>query len=315
MPLPTLTRGSPAFFAASVVMLLVLGTGFGLTFSLSKMATEVVEPGTFVFYQALATGLIIALVLQARRKLYPFPRRFLWLCPLLGLVSFVLPNVLFITAIKHLPAGLASVVLSTSPFFAYLLALSFRSERFSAQRIGGLAIGFAGVLCLVVPESALPSPELLPWLLLCLAPPLAYASANYTLERLMPEDGSALQYTALSMLCAALFCLPLYWMEGGSYLPNYATRGDVAMVAMMLISAANFAMLFTLLSWRGAVFTSQVGNIVTLTGLAWGWLFFGETLTPWMIAATALIIAGVLLVNATRRRKPKGEPETASARP
>lgn len=299
-----LTRGNPTFYLASVVMLLTLGTGFGMTFSLSKLATEAVGPGTFVFYQALATGLIIALVLQARRKLYPIPPRFFWLCPLLGLVTFVIPNVLFITALKHLPAGLSSVVLSTSPFFAYLLALSFRSETFSAQRIAGLMVGFTGVLCLVLPDSALPSRDMVPWLLLCLAPPLAYSGGNYTLERLMPEGADPLQYTALSMLCAAAFCLPLYWMEGGRYLPNYATRGDMAMIAMMLISAANFAMLFTLISWRGAVFTSQVGNVVTLTGLAWGWVFFGETLTPWMIAATVLILGGVLLVNTTRRKAP-----------
>lgn len=299
-----LTRGTPTFYLISVAMLLTLGTGFGMTFSLSKMATEVVGPGTFVFYQALATGLIIGLVLQARRKLYPIPPRFYWLCPLLGLVTFVVPNVLFITALKHLPAGLSSVVLSTSPFFAYLLALSFRSEAFNWQRIAGLIVGFIGVLCLVLPESALPSRDMLPWLLLCLAPPIAYSGGNYALERLMPAGADPLQYTALSMLCAAAFSVPLYWMEGGTYLPNYETKGDVAMVAMMLISAANFAMLFTLISWRGAVFTSQVGNVVTLTGLAWGWVFFGETLTAWMVIATVLIIGGVLLVNVSRRQTP-----------
>ncbi len=299
-----LTRGSPAFYLISAVMLLTLGTGFGLTFSLSKMATDVVGPGTFVFYQALATGLIIALVLQARGRLYPIPARFYWLCPLLGLVTFVVPNVLFITALKHLPAGLSSVVLSTTPFFAYMLALSFRSEVFNWQRIAGILVGFSGVLCLMLPESALPSRGMLPWLLLCLAPPIAYSGGNYTLERLMPEGANPLQYTALSMLSAALFCLPLYWIEGGFYLPNYATRGDVAMVVMMLLSAGNFAMLFTLISWRGAVFTSQVGNVVTLTGLGWGWVFFGETLTTWMVAATVLIIGGVLLVNTSRRKAP-----------
>ena len=82
---------------------------------------------------------------------------------------------------------------------------------------------------------------------------------------------------------------------------NYQSQADVALVLMILFSAANFALLFFLVTWRGAVFTSQSGNIVTITALGWAWLLLGEQPSAWIFLATALILGGATLVSLTRR--------------
>ena len=57
----------------------------------------------------------------------------------------------------------------------------------------------------------------------------------------------------------------------------------------------------------GPVFFSRVGCIVTLTGLAWGMVVFGERHSDWLYLATGLIFAGLALVNLKRRARSGSE--------
>ena len=55
----------------------------------------------------------------------------------------------------------------------------------------------------------------------------------------------------------------------------------------------------------GAVYLGQVGYLVTLFGVLWGVLFFGETPSAWLWVAVVLVATGVALVNL-------GKPKPAS---
>lgn len=52
-------------------------------------------------------------------------------------------------AAPAIPAGLSSVLSSTTPLFAALIGAIWLGERLTLQRMAGVAIGFAGVLLLV----------------------------------------------------------------------------------------------------------------------------------------------------------------------
>lgn len=293
--------GSRAFYLVSIALLFLLGASFGLTFSLSKMTAGIIGPGTFIFWQTFGAGLILAFALQLRKQLYPMSFRLVWLAAISGTVLFALPNLIYMRALVEVPAGLAAVMIATLPFYSYALALGFRSERFTWMRFAGLMIGFIGVLMIVLPDSAIPSPGVTPWLIVIVFLPMAYAIQNYMLERLMPEDASPFQFTVLLLLFGAAFAYPVYLWEGGSYLPKYETQADLAMMAMIGLSAFNFALLFFLVTWRGAVFTSQNGNIITITALIWAFLILGEQPSSWIYVATIFILGGTTLVSLTRR--------------
>jgi drug/metabolite transporter (DMT)-like permease len=59
-------------------------------------------------------------------------------------------------------------------------------------------------------------------------------------------------------------------------------------------------LMYEILRLAGAVFMSQVAYIVTIAGIFWGWLLFGEQLSAWIWLAAAVILAGVLLVTRAR---------------
>ena len=74
---------------------------------------------------------------------------------------------------------------------------------------------------------------------------------------------------------------------------------------------AGFAhfLFFLIIGRTGPVFFSQVGYIVTGTGVLWGMLIFGERHHPLVWAALAVVVGGVALVQPRRRPRPPGAEE------
>ena len=73
--------------------------------------------------------------------------------------------------------------------------------------------------------------------------------------------------------------------------------GEWALVAVMFVSVCSYILYFDLLRRVGAVFVSQASYAVALSGLCWGWLFFGETIGLGVALSAVLIFAGLYLVN------------------
>ncbi|MEM7750041.1 MAG: EamA/RhaT family transporter, partial [Pseudomonadota bacterium] len=56
-----------------------------------------------------------------------------------------------------------------------------------------------------------------------------------------------------------------------------------------------------LVNTAGPVFASQTAYVVTLSGVGWGMLIFGESHSKWVIAATACMMVGLALVRPRKR--------------
>ena len=72
---------------------------------------------------------------------------------------------------------------------------------------------------------------------------------------------------------------------------------DGAIAVHVCVSTVAYVTYFHLVRVAGPVYFSQVGYVVTLTGILWGMIFFGERLDPAIYLATAVLLAGIALVN------------------
>jgi drug/metabolite transporter (DMT)-like permease len=145
----------------------------------------------------------------------------------------------------------------------------------------------------------LPDPALLPWLLQALLTPTLYAIGNIIGVKLRPSDRNEPTVMAAGMLGGALsFLLPASFALG-QFHPLWPplAPGEIALVVVMFVSVASYILYFDLLRRVGAVFVSQASYAVALSGLFWGWLFFGETIGLGVVASAALIFTGLYLVN------------------
>jgi len=168
-------------------------------------------------------------------------------------------------------------------------------------RIAGLGFGVAGTLMVLLPRSSLPDPSMMPWVLTCLLVPLSYAVSNIYIARQRP---SAIDSIALAgaMQAGSLICLLPIGLLRGLHLPiPPAHAGDWAMIGHASFSWIGALLFFEVMRLAGPVFFSQTGFLVTLWGVFWGWLFFGEAHSVWVWAAMVSIFTGLALVTRASR--------------
>ncbi|HCO99962.1 MAG TPA: transporter, partial [Rhodospirillaceae bacterium] len=69
-----------------------------------------------------------------------------------------------------------------------------------------------------------------------------------------------------------------------------------------LATAVAFLIFYLIIALAGAVYLGQVGYLVTLFGVGWGVLFFGETVPVMLWVAIAIVGLGVGLVNLGKKQ-------------
>ena len=282
-----------------LLLLIVLGSLWGLSFSLSKLAaSNGIHPFAYAWWQATGAGLFLSLVCWQRGIAFRLdaPHRRFFLAT--GLVGLVLPNINIVTTARHLPAGLLSTVVTTVPLMTYALAVGLGMEHFRGRKSLGLLVGFLGILLIVVPDSSLPAPEQTGWVLLALLTPALYASSTILSARLRPDTTHSLLAAWGMLVSASLLSTPLM-LTTGTFHPLFAEPGiaDWAMLGQIGVSCVAYILYFEIIRRSGPVFVSQVGYVVNVFGLGWGYLIFAEQHSAWVWAAIMTVLLGVMLVN------------------
>ena len=298
-------RASPPRWLPAA-LLLILGSLWGLSFSLSKLAiSNGVHPLGYALWQSAGPCVILLGVCLLRRRPPDLGRRSLRYYLLAGLLGIAIPNANFAFALQHVPAGILSIVVTLAPLLTYVLATLAGLERPTARRLAGLALGLAGALLLVLPKAALPSAQVTFWVAVSFVTPVFYSMNTVYAAKARPPDSDSVALACGMMGAAALWQLPVALsadaLYGLQYPPGVA---DWALLAQVTLSCFAHALFFELLRLAGPVTLSQVAYIVTLMGITWGWLIFDERHSPWIWLATGLIFAGVALVNWQGRRRP-----------
>jgi drug/metabolite transporter (DMT)-like permease len=126
---------------------------WGTTYLGIRIALDSFSPALLVCLRNLISGAItlsVAAMIGAR-----FPRgRELWITARYGLMVIGVGNGTLAVAEQWIPTGLASLFVTTSPFwFVGIDSLLPGGERLHAPTIRGLLVGFTGVLLLVAPAA------------------------------------------------------------------------------------------------------------------------------------------------------------------
>lgn len=287
-----------------IAMLLVLGALWGGNPTFSKaLAQEGVSPFGVVFWQTGIAGLILLIVCGVKRARIPFDRKSLAYYVFIGSIGTALSYATIVFVIGHVSAGYVSVLIVLSPLLTYLFAIVVRLETLSLLRAIGILLGLAGAAILVVPQGSLPSPEALPYALIALAIPAGYAAANVYAEWGRPAGVENVALATGTMFAAAV-AMALLGLADGSFHAAWNAQIDsqLLLLAYGASTAAAFMLFYVIVSRDGAVYLGQVGYLVTIAGIAWGMLFFGETHSDWLWLAVVVVFAGVALVNFGKRR-------------
>ncbi|MEM7496737.1 MAG: DMT family transporter [Pseudomonadota bacterium] len=279
--------------------LILIGMAWGLAQFFSKVAMSgSIEPLGAASWQAVVGAAIAFAALLATGRRLPLGPHHLAFYAVCGLLGTALPATLSYEAIRHLSVGVASMIISTVPMLTVLIALPLGLERAERQRLAGVGLGFLAMLVLIGPETVLPGWGQAFWMLLPLGAALCYAGENVVIAARQPRDIGPLETGCGLLLAATIMLMPAALVTGVAHVPgseSWHSEGALLLCALLNITA--YLGFVWLIGHGGPVFTSQVGYVVTGTGVLAGVLLFGENhgWTVWL--ALAILFAGIALVS------------------
>ena len=283
--------------------LLVMGTAWGLSFSLGKLAVENgARPFGVAQFQVMFAGVVLLFITVIRRKSIQDMKDKLGFIFCVALLGAAIPSVLFYFAASHVPAGVLSITVALIPLMTYGFSIPFKLETFSVVRVVGLVFGVIAICMIALPDNSLPNPAALPWILIACISALCYAVENVILGFKSALTVGPVRLAMGMNLMAAAALLPVTILTDSFFSPSFPPQTvDYAVIGLGLITAVAYTMFVLSVALFGSVFSSQVGYVVTLTGVFWGMLIFGENPSVWIWLSLFSMIIGLTLV--TPRKK------------
>ena len=290
-------------YALYWAILLFSGIAFGSSFSLFKVAAgSGQEPlGLAFWYSGLSAVLVLGPFLAGKCWRW-LNGRVIVFCILWGLLSTAMPSVFFFFATRELPAGIVALAIALVPMATFAGAVLLQRDRAGLRRCIGLGLGIVAALLVLLPETSLPEPEDVLWLLFPFGAVLCYAAEHLYYSIRVPEKIPVAGLLFVMFSCTALMLMPVSLMTSGFFLPGWPPgREDWALLGLALVTVLDYFLFAFLITRTGPVFTSQAAYVVTLAGVGWGVLLFSERHSPWVWLALVLSLAGIFLV------RPKGD--------
>ena len=280
-----------------------MGIVWGLSFSLSKIAVGLGgTPIGLTFWTCLLTGLMLLFYTIIRGQKIRFRLKDLQIILLLAFLGAMLPNMFFYYAAAHVSAGILSITITVVPIATYALSFILKLEAISARRITGVFFGVGAILVLVLPENSLPNKSEVIWIIVACLSSISYALENITLAiRGIDGIGPVRLSCGINLLAALILGVFSYFTDNFMPVPLPVTTLTWTILGISLIGATAYTLFVLTIANSGPLFASQVAFLVTISGVLWGILIFGEKHSSWVWLSLVLMLIGMSLVSPKRK--------------
>ena len=213
----------------------------------------------------------------------------------------------FFWGIVRVPLAEGIAIIFVAPLIALYLAAFWLGEEVGSSALLASALGIAGVVVIGAGKLQLGySREAVLGLSAIFGSAVLYA-LNLVLQRKLAQVAAPIEVGFFQ----SVFSFPLLALAA----PWFGVLPAVGNVPSIFAAAWLSLVSVVLLSWAYARAEAQVLLPVEYTAFIWaalfGWIWWGESITAWTLAGTALIVAGCVLAN--YRRRPREEHVEASS--
>ncbi len=261
----------------------------------SKIASVESDPLWFLVFRFVTAGLILTLLALAFRQPFPRTRRGWLVAAILGVLSNALYLGLTYTALRHLSSGMGAIVASTNPLVLALVAPRLLGERLTAVKALGLALGFGGVVAIVLARSgtgaAAPRDVVLAFAGVC-----ASVGSTLVYKRFGTKE-NLVAINALQLVVAGLVLVPVAALTTG--LPHVRPTPELAAAfayLVVVLSVGASLLWFWLLTHGEASRVSAFYYLTPAFGLALSALLLHEQIRPYDLVGLGAIAGGIALV-------------------
>ena len=285
------------------VLIAVMVLAWSGNFIIAKFTLRELPPFALLFLRVLfSNGLLLPLYLASRQhRRQPLERGDWKWFALLGLFGIALNQTGFTVGLHHTTVSHSSLIISLSPLLVLILASRMQLERFTRQKLAGMALSFAGVGVLTLEHGAGTRNPTFLGDLLTFGGSIAFAL--YTVYgKKVAERYDTLTLNTFTYLAGLVVVTPLAGWE--LFEVNWAAvtwRGwlGVAYMAAMA-SVAAYMIFYYALSKISASRVIAFSYLQPVLATILAILFLGERITPYLLVGGALVLVGVALAERGR---------------
>lgn len=279
-----------------LLTLIALAAVWGASFLFLRVASPVVGTVAVAAARMSLAAVLVTVAVLAMRQAWPERRHWPDLV-VSALLSCVIPALCLGQAARSLPAGLMSILNATTPLWGVLVGWLWSRQAPSRPVVMGVMTGLLGVAILCGPgATASDSPSFVPVTLILIAT-LSYAVSVHHARRRLNELGPLVLCAGTMVLAAALLIAPALLMgpvglTSGRWQDVPTPVWGALFMLGAVCTALAYTVFFRLIQRLGPTPALTVTFLIPVFGMLWGALFLGETVTPLMVAGTAIIAWG-----------------------
>ena len=283
---------------------------WGSTFLFIKLGLLALEPFTLVAFRTGFATIALAAILPFTGRKFPKDWHTLRLLLIAGVLNPVLPYILITWGQQFVDSALAGIINATVPLFTLPIAhFVLRDERITPAGLGGLIVGFSGILLIFSQNNNSVAGSLVKMAannnalfgqLAMIAAAICYAGSmvfvRYKLRNTPPEVvAGASQGIAFLLTSISAFVLeaPLSSRISGPFWVVVAWLG--------ISSGLSYLLFYFVLGKWGTTRTSLVTYLVPVIAVLLGAIVLGEVITWQTLTGGLLVISGIVILNRQAR--------------
>jgi drug/metabolite transporter (DMT)-like permease len=272
-------------------LILILAIVWGSSFTAVKVAVNDFTPVQIAFIRVFIGAVLVLSIALFSKINFPNKVNNWFLLFLIALFSNVIPFTLIGWASMRSDSSTVSILMSTSPIFALVVAHFFTSDdRFTPFKLLSVVLGFTGVIVLSLPtESSFISGGLIPKLATLLAA-LSYVIAGI-LPRKISEELGVPSITCIVLCLSSIMLAPIAIGQGFSNITSYSNESLFAIGFLGAFSTALALLIrYSLIMQVGYTFVSYTGFLVPVFAVIFGTLLLEEQLSANAYISLALVL-------------------------
>jgi len=270
-----------------------------LTPVFAKITVAEISPLSLGFLRFGAAAVLFYITAKARNVKLTFERKDYPRLILLALLCIPLNQFFFLTGIKNSYASHSGIIYSLNPVYAYILAISIRSEKFQYNKLIAIILTVIGIFFVfyesftktTIDQNVVFGDTLLLFAVLTFSMYLTFGKS------LIAKYG-ALKVSTFAFVWGTIFNIPFFLYDIGNLtFENLTYVGITGYIFLVMVSYLGY------FGWYYALKSNEVSRITTLNNIApiltvlISISFLGETVSLYFIIGGIITLIGVFLMH------------------
>jgi len=281
------------------LLMLALTAMWSPSFLFIKLAIEDFPPMVAVSLRLTIAAVIMGFILLYKGYSFPKDRGFWIRASVMAVFSSSLPFALFCIAEQWIESSLAAILNGMSPMFTVILAQMFvPSDRLNINKVVGITLSMAGMVLLFLPQLQNGIDATVVGMAAVVFATFCYA-VGHIFGKLFSMNMKPYVTPTAQFIISSLILWPFAIFNGDVARMTMPSASAIVGVCGLGIfgTVCAFIIYYKLLESSGPTAISTVACFFPVMGMLLGFIFLGESLTTVGLAASGIILLGMLTVN------------------